>query len=46
VNTTKNTIFHMFDDRGADVISADPAVWQRIAAEFEGWVVNDLTQWG
>ena len=38
VNTTKHTVFHMYDDRMADVTSADPAVWQGVVARFKDWV--------
>lgn len=38
VNTTRHTIFHMYDDRMADVTSADPAIWQGVVARFKDWV--------
>jgi hypothetical protein len=37
VNTTRHTIFHMYDDRMA-VTSADPAIWHEVAARLKDWV--------
>jgi hypothetical protein len=41
VNATRNTILHMYDDRGVDVIAADRAFWQGVAAQFSDWVSPD-----
>lgn len=40
INITKNTIFHIYDDRGCDVISASREALTDIYKEFNDWILD------
>lgn len=40
INISKKTIFHIYDDRGCDVISASREELMDIYKEFNGWILD------
>jgi hypothetical protein len=40
VNTTKNLIFHMYDDRGLDIIASDVEILRPIYKHFNDWILE------
>lgn len=40
VNTTKNLIFHMYDDRGLDIIASDIEILRPIYIKFNDWILK------
>lgn len=39
INTTKNLIFHMYDDRGLDIIASDVESLRPIYTRFNDWIL-------
>ncbi|MGZ0052287.1 DUF3885 domain-containing protein [Brevibacillus gelatini] len=40
VNSTNNTIFHMYDDRGVDIISHRKETIQELYKDFNDWILD------
>lgn len=40
VNVTKETVFHMYDDRGCDVYSLDKEKLQPLYSNFRSWILD------
>jgi len=40
INTTKNLIFHMYDDRGLDIISSEAETLKPIYTKFNDWILE------
>ena len=40
INTAKNLIFHMYDDRGLDIIAADVESLRPIYTKFNTWILD------
>lgn len=40
INTDKNLIFHMYDDRGLDLVSADKETLRPIYKKHNDWILE------
>lgn len=40
VNITKRIIFHMYDDRGLDIIASDVETLKPIYTKFNNWILD------
>jgi Domain of unknown function (DUF3885) len=40
INTTKNLIFHMYDDRGLDIIAPDSKTLKPVYTKFKDWILE------
>lgn len=40
INTQDNVLFHMYDDRGADVISADKELLRPLYEKYNSWILS------
>lgn len=40
VDTTKNIIFHMYDDRGVDIIAKDKNSLRKLHHDFSDWILD------
>jgi hypothetical protein len=40
INTSKNLVFHMYDDRGLDIIASDIATLRPIYKKFNTWILE------
>lgn len=40
VNTTKNLVFHMYDDRGLDIIASESKTLKPIYSKFNDWILE------
>lgn len=44
LNPKTDVLFHMYDDRGLDIIAAKPQPLVRIRSEFPDWVLNSTVE--
>ncbi|WP_110112206.1 DUF3885 domain-containing protein [Bacillus sp. CGMCC 1.16541] len=40
INMNKHTVFHLYDDRGLDVVSNNPLPLKRLQKKFHHWIVD------
>jgi Domain of unknown function (DUF3885) len=40
INTTQNLIFHMYDDRGLDIVSSDAKILKSIYTKYSEWILD------
>lgn len=40
INKTRNTIFHIYDDRGCDVIASDKASIDHLYTKYNNWILD------
>ncbi|MBM7703133.1 DUF3885 domain-containing protein [Metabacillus iocasae] len=40
INMNKHTVFHLYDDRGLDVVSNNPLALKRLQQQFHHWIVD------
>ncbi|WP_018885520.1 DUF3885 domain-containing protein [Paenibacillus massiliensis] len=40
LNTTNRTIFHLYDDRGLDIVAADREMLRTIYEQYNGWILD------